>query len=260
MAARGGRLSGSSSRDGSVYLGPRYVEITQLRHGIAESLGEGKVRVSYPGSEEIEDPDVRRKAKLSFHASGILNTPAGRLYRSSLRSITKQELLCFAVFQHPTKFPTLDTAAVKDRDVCLRYPIDERRPLWCHLYVAPKENVEFVTPASAVFQGRWPGQHRGGRRAVAGCVGGLAGCSLLNTATAFVPVSFGTARPPLSGQALHVANADRHGQCPNRQPTSHRVHRLNEWARAVSSDNSGMEGLWATRVARKTRKSTSNSS
>ena len=114
------------------------------------------------------------------------------------------------------KFPTLDTAAVKDRDVCLRYPIDERRPLWCHLYVAPKENVEFVTPASAVFQGRWPGQHRGGRRAVAGCVGGLAGCSLLNTATAFVPVSFGTARPPLSGQALHVANADRHGQCPNR--------------------------------------------
>jgi hypothetical protein len=140
------------ARDGSVYLGPRYTEITELRQGNAVPLEDSQFRVSYADGAAITDPEVRKKAKLSLHASGVINTPAGRFARSSLRSLSDQQLLCLALFQHPSAFAIIDMAAVKNRDVCLRYPIDEARPLWCHLYVSPKEKTRVVTPTSTVFQ------------------------------------------------------------------------------------------------------------
>jgi hypothetical protein len=139
------------SRDGSVYLGPRYVDITQLLYGAASRVEDG-FRVSYGNGAAITDPEVRKRAKLLLHASGVINTPAGRATRPSLRSLSEQQLLCSALFQHPGAFDVVDIAAIKRRDVCLRYPIEEARPLWCHLYVAPGMNNQVVKPASAVFQ------------------------------------------------------------------------------------------------------------
>ncbi len=140
------------ARDGSVYLGPRYVEITLLRYGAAEKMEGRQFHVSYSDGTEIADPEVCKRAKLSFHASGIINTPAGRLTRGSLRTISEQQLLCSAVFQHLSTFEPIQEGAVKKRDVCFRYPVDEGRPLWAHLYVASKEKAQRVRTPSAVFQ------------------------------------------------------------------------------------------------------------
>lgn len=140
------------AHDGSVYLGPRYTEIVELSQGTAKHLEGSQFRVSYADGATITNPEVRKQAKLSFHSSGVINTPAGRLARPSLRSLSDQQLLCLAVFQHPSAFAAIDNSSVKNRDVCLRYPIDVVRPLCCHLYVMPREKTRPITPASAVYQ------------------------------------------------------------------------------------------------------------
>lgn len=140
------------ARDGSIYLGPRYVDITVLRHGVAQPIEGGEFRVSYDDGTEVTDAKLIKKAKLSLHASGIINTPIGRFTGFSLRSITSQQLLCLALFKHPSAFAGIATSAVRKRDVCLRYPVEETRPLWCQLFVGPKDRAQLVTRPSAVFQ------------------------------------------------------------------------------------------------------------
>jgi hypothetical protein len=140
------------ARDGSIYLGPRYVDITLLRHGVAQPLEGGQFRVSYDDGAKVTDPELMKTAKLSLHASGIINTPIGRFTGVSLRSITNQQLLCLATFQHPSAFDGIGAETVKKRDVCLRYPVEESCPLWCQLFAGPKEKVQLVSRPSAVFQ------------------------------------------------------------------------------------------------------------
>jgi hypothetical protein len=138
--------------DRSIYLGPRYQSVERLSHGSARRLDTGEYRVAYADGKPILDAEARKKAKLSLHGSGIVNTPAGRVRGTSLRGLTEQQLLCTAVFEHPSGFAPMPVAAVRRRDVCWRYPIDESRPLWAHLYVAPLDKLEIVTLPSAVHQ------------------------------------------------------------------------------------------------------------
>jgi hypothetical protein len=140
------------AKDGSLYLGPRYVNISGLGHGVAHRLDDKHFHVSYSDIAEITDTKIIDKAKLSFHSSGTVNAPMGRTIRNPLRTLKGQELLCVVVFQHPKHFTAVSVDKVLKRDVCLRYPIDENRPLWACLYIAPRHKVIPVTHISAIHQ------------------------------------------------------------------------------------------------------------
>ena len=140
------------ARDGSIYLGPRYQSVERLSHGTARPVEDGKYRVSYTDGSPIPDPELRKRAKLSLHASGIINSPAGRARGTSLRGLTEQKLFCMAVFEHPSAFAAIPESSVRKRDVCWRYPIDESKPLWAQLYVAPIKKLQVVTVPSATHQ------------------------------------------------------------------------------------------------------------
>jgi hypothetical protein len=123
--------------DGSIYLGPRLKEISELKMGKAKSSEGNQFRVRYSDGKAIDDPEIVKKAKLSFHASGIVNSPAGRTRGEIIRSLKDQTLLCVTIFRHPSYFDTVDDAKITNRDICLNLPIDEQRPLWGQLWIAP---------------------------------------------------------------------------------------------------------------------------
>ncbi len=134
------------AKDGSVYLAPRLSRVSELRAGkVAVPATDSQVRIQYSSGDSIDDPDVMKKAKLSFHGSGEINM-AG-IYRARgnvIRSLKEQILLCMMVFRHPGHFGVLDDTKVKDRDVCLSLPIDKERPLWGQMWVAPHANERIV--------------------------------------------------------------------------------------------------------------------
>jgi hypothetical protein len=135
--------------DGSIYLGPRYKRITTLSRGSVPVEG-GQARISYDAGEEIADPAIIREAKLSFHATGIINMADERALRDSLRTLKDQQFLCGMLFQHPSAYAPISVPLKKD--ICRPYPIDERRPLQAHLYVAPLGAQKIVMIRSAVHQ------------------------------------------------------------------------------------------------------------
>jgi hypothetical protein len=135
-------------RDGSIYLGPRYISITSLRKGSQSSQDRSTI-IKYADGQTVDDPDLLRAAKMSFHASGMIRAAGDRLFRQSLRELNEQQLLCHVLFQHPQYFATVFTQQIRKRDVCLRYQIDESRPLQAQFYVAPREKVRFVDVAAA---------------------------------------------------------------------------------------------------------------
>lgn len=139
-------------KDGSLYLGPRKLRATELGQGRANRIDDQHVHISYNGIAPITDSDIIKKAKLSFHASGIISTPMGRHVRPPLRGLSNQELLCVAAFEHPKQFSAVAIDNVRKRDVCLRYPVDEDRPLWACLYVAPSKNAIPVVHSTATYQ------------------------------------------------------------------------------------------------------------
>lgn len=139
-------------KDGSLYLGPRKTTVSEMGHGVAHRIDDEHVHVSYSDIAEIAGTNLIKKAKLSFHASGIVNAPMGRYIRSPLHALNDQELLCVAVFEHPKQFEPVSVDKVRKRDVCLRYPVDETRPLWACLYIAPLQKVAPVIHSSATHQ------------------------------------------------------------------------------------------------------------
>lgn len=128
------------SKDGSVYLGPRLTEISEIKSGKASPIGDNQFRVQYSEGERIDNPELLTQAKLSFHGSGIVNTPGGRTSGEKIRSLNDQVLLCVTTFRHLSHFDVIDETEIKGRDVCLNCPIDESRPLWGQLWIAPSTN------------------------------------------------------------------------------------------------------------------------
>lgn len=138
------------AKDGSIYMGPRTRKTRKLLHGTCK-VNNGQFRMLYSNCIEVTDPEVRKKHKLSFHGSGIVNTSLFRTKRASLRTLDAQELLCVVLFRHPSKFAAIPDA-VRKRDVCLRYPVDEQSPFYAAIYVAPRDKVVPVFNDQLAYQ------------------------------------------------------------------------------------------------------------
>ncbi len=135
-------------KDGSVYLGHRYREITELKM-VSKKVEGGEVRFKYDEGEPITDPRLL-KSKVSYHASGIINMAGRRHQSASLRTIQEQTQLCIVSFRHPSQFAAIQM--VKDRDICLDYPLDEQRPLWGILLAAPAGKARTVNVKGSIYQ------------------------------------------------------------------------------------------------------------
>lgn len=136
-------------RDGSVYLGPRYINITTLRKG-SKPLHEGSVAVKYEEGQEVIDPRLLKSPKVSFHASGVVHAAGDHLFRDSLRTVKEQQELCRILFQHPSQYAPI--TEIRKRDICLNYRFDEQRPLQGLIFVAPSDKVRIVQVPSATNQ------------------------------------------------------------------------------------------------------------
>ena len=90
-------------KDGSIYLGPRYTDVSVLRKGTKDVSG-SSLSVRYEEGQDVTDPELRKSPKISFHASGRINVGGDRLLRDSLRAIVEQQELCRALFQHPSHY------------------------------------------------------------------------------------------------------------------------------------------------------------
>lgn len=142
------------AKDGSVYLAPRLSKISELKIGkVVTPTFDSQVRIQYSSGELVDDPDVISRAKLSFHGSGIINMAgAYRTFGDAIRSLTEQALLCMMVFRHPSRFDTVSDSKIRDRDVCLSLPIDEGRPLWGQVWIAPQAKEHIVVHERERYQ------------------------------------------------------------------------------------------------------------
>lgn len=148
-------------RDGSIYAGPRYGEIKYLAKVVKEVKGpKGEVEFKYNDAKLITDPNILKGAKMSFHASGVIHAAGERIHGESLRQLTNRKQLCLVLFSHPSKYAVISMPQkVKKRDVFIKYPIDEGRPLQAHLLVSSLSNVlpssneiHFAEETDAVYQ------------------------------------------------------------------------------------------------------------
>jgi len=141
------------TKDCSVYLGPRYKKVNEMRVGEIQPNKEGLMRVGYGDGSSVEDPDILRDAHISFHGSGITHAGGERFQISTLRELARLDLLCFALFQKLDSFQAIQTKQIRKRDVCLAYPIDQNKPLAAQLYASPIQK-EFtpIRIGSAEFQ------------------------------------------------------------------------------------------------------------
>ena len=135
--------------DASLYLGPRYKKLSVVKKGIA-MRAPGKASVSYADGTPVTDPEVIKRAKLSFHGSGVI-TAAGDHFRSdALRQLTRQEQLCVVIYQHPTRYVPVKPA--RKRDVIVPIKVDDERPLHGMVGVAPPGQSQLIRHQSAVSQ------------------------------------------------------------------------------------------------------------
>src|SRR5215213_1578423 len=142
-------------KDGSIYAGPRYEEITYVAKGVKQVKGGGSVDIDfrYDGGEIITNPDIVKGAKMSFHGSGVIHAAGERILGKSLRELEKPELLCYVLFSHPSNYAVIPVPQkVKKHDVFLTYPIDEGRPLQADLIVSPISNIPLIYKKDAVYQ------------------------------------------------------------------------------------------------------------
>lgn len=126
-------------QDGSILLGKAPSGKTSFPKIGTSVAKNGSLNIKYTEGTEIKEPDAAFKAKLSFHASGIVksNIPDGgvRTFNKSLRDISEPVYLCSILFQHPLHFKTIET--IRKQDIVLKYPFDEKSPCACDVYAAP---------------------------------------------------------------------------------------------------------------------------
>ncbi len=139
------------SKDGSVYLGPRLTSISELRQG-SKPVGHESTTIKYSEGEIVKDSAILKSSKVSFHASGAINSAGDRLFRDSLRKLTQQQELCLALFRHPQNYSSIAKEKIRKRDVCLNYHLDENRPIQGLLFIAPKNNMRLVQVQPSTYQ------------------------------------------------------------------------------------------------------------
>lgn len=126
-------------KDGSILIGKsRNKKDSFPKIGKCSSEG-NSVSIKYKDGVEIQEPDAAIRAKISFHASGVVkaNIPAEgiRTFNKSLRDMSGPVHLCSILFQHPSQFKPIET--IRKQDIVLRYPFDEECPFSCDVYATP---------------------------------------------------------------------------------------------------------------------------
>ena len=129
-------------KDGSIYLGrPGKRRAKYLRVDTVKSK-DGVFKILYNKGKKITDPELLKRAKVSFHASGVVNasvTEKGwHSFIKPLRELNRRERLCCLLFQHPSQYKPIIKLPRK-YDILLSYPFDEKCPLVCDVHVAPIE-------------------------------------------------------------------------------------------------------------------------
>lgn len=137
--------------DGSVYLGPRFANISVLRKGSKE-IKQGQLTINYEEGQDVSKPDLLKNPKVSFHGSGTIIAADERFFRDPLRSLKQQQLLCGTVFMNLGRYAPVHPSRIGKRDICLRYPVDKERPLYGFMYVAPVTEARLVRQPSATYQ------------------------------------------------------------------------------------------------------------
>lgn len=142
----------SVGKDGSIYLAPRMKKISFMKRGTSITSKEGMFSVNYSDGEIVQNIESYKGLKTSFHSSGAINSIDDRVYREPLREIKEQQELCIFLFQHPDKYKSLEVNEIKNRDIGLRFPIEEQNPLFARIYVAPSEKMQPIINEFALFQ------------------------------------------------------------------------------------------------------------
>ena len=127
--------------DGSIYAAPRITGVASVKKGTKELHG-GEATIKYGEGDPVLDPETLRNPKVSFHASGLIRAGGDRLKGPSLKELTGQRMLCQFLLEHPRVREPIDK--VRRRDICLDYPVQENRPLFCGLIVS---SLESLSPA-----------------------------------------------------------------------------------------------------------------
>ncbi len=95
--------------------------------------------------------DYLKGGRITFHASGAVHLGDKRLAGTCLRTLDRQVFLCNLLFQHPSTFAPIH--AIRKRDICLPYPLDEAKPLFAAVYVAPLSEERLVLRSDMCRQG-----------------------------------------------------------------------------------------------------------
>ena len=125
-------------KDGSIYVAPRITDVTTVKKGMKKTE-QNQVTISYDEGDTVLDAETLKNPKLSFHASGLIRATGDRLRGHNLRELEEQVELCQILFEHPRIREPI--AEVRERDICLEYPIDDERPLIGSLLVAPSRRM-----------------------------------------------------------------------------------------------------------------------
>jgi hypothetical protein len=137
-------------RDGSIYFGPRNPKYAYVK-GTAKEMKDGEVFFSYDEGTPLSNEPLENVNKLSFHASGVINTFGRRSIRSSIRDIQKRELLCHFLPEKLSKFPLIEKQ--KKFDIGLNIPGSDERVLCCSIFIAPIDHaLPPVEEKGALFQ------------------------------------------------------------------------------------------------------------
>jgi hypothetical protein len=126
-------------KDYSIYFSPRYEDITYLAKAVKEVKGrKGEVHSNLNDGNITTDPDILKRAKMSFHGSGAINAAGERIQGEPLRDLKNPKQLSLILFSHPSKYAVIPMPQkIKKRDAFINYPVDEQRPLLAHLIVSP---------------------------------------------------------------------------------------------------------------------------
>lgn len=132
------------AKDGSIYLSPRITNPKTIKTGKSMSDDKGTINIKYSEGVELSDISQANKAKISFYASGVINSLSGRQIRRSLRNIQEQEQICSVFFQYPERFDAFSIEKFEKRDICLRYPVEDDYPVFMHIFIAPTSKLQLV--------------------------------------------------------------------------------------------------------------------
>ena len=132
-----------ASKDGSLYLGPRYKNVKTMKFGKGKETEQG-TRIVYSEGEEILDDEILNVSKLSFHASGVIHSGGNRYFRDPLINLIEQDEICFVLFEYIDNFEKIDISKIRKKDICLNYPFDMERPISARLFASPSNLSKLV--------------------------------------------------------------------------------------------------------------------